>query len=125
MDNILLDPESLSIKVIDFGFAIVSRDKLSVHCGTPSYMAPEVAAKRGYLGQPADVWALGVILYCMVNGGFPFRAGDEGDLFRKIQTQKPPPSREARSLLDRLLRKSPEKRPRAEEILEEAWLLNR
>lgn len=43
LENLLLD-DSKNIKIIDFGFSIVSpKDKkLNVFCGTPSYMAPEI-----------------------------------------------------------------------------------
>jgi serine/threonine protein kinase len=35
-------------------------------------MAPELVAKKDYLGQPVDVWALGVLLYKMLTGYYPF-----------------------------------------------------
>lgn len=42
-------------------------------CGTPSYMAPEIVNKREYAGPPADIWALGVLLYALLCGNFPFK----------------------------------------------------
>jgi serine/threonine protein kinase len=30
------------VKIIDFGFAVISNDRLKVPCGTPAYMAPEL-----------------------------------------------------------------------------------
>jgi serine/threonine protein kinase len=32
-------------------------------CGTPNYMSPELTENKKYLGQPADIWALGVLFY--------------------------------------------------------------
>ena len=65
----------LNIKIIDFGFSItVSKEKkLCIFCGTPSYMAPEMIKKLDYQGQPVDVWALGILLYTILNGRFPFK----------------------------------------------------
>ena len=65
-------PRNHQVKIIDYGFACVSKDKLKVFCGTPSYMAPELVAKKDYLGQPVDIWALGVLLYKMLTGYYPF-----------------------------------------------------
>lgn len=85
MDNILLD-EMLNVKIIDFGFSVwaPALQKLKVFCGTPSYMAPEIVCKREYFGPPADMWSLGVLLFAMLCGFFPFRAPTELELYRNI-----------------------------------------
>lgn len=73
------------IKIIDFGFSVIcSPQKLKVFCGTPSYMAPELVKKHDYEGKPVDMWALGVLLYVMLTGTFPFRGISETDLYYKI-----------------------------------------
>lgn len=36
-------------------------------------MAPEIVLKSEYRGEPADVWALGVLLYVVLTGIFPFK----------------------------------------------------
>lgn len=74
MQNILIN-EKYNVKLIDFGFAHFydKKKKLSVYCGTPSYMAPELACRIPYDGKATDVWSLGVLLYIMLTGEFPFK----------------------------------------------------
>ena len=47
-------------------------------------MDPDLVKKHPYLGQAADVWACGVILFILLTGRLPFFAEFEADLFRKI-----------------------------------------
>lgn len=47
-------------------------------------MSPEIASKRKYTGGPADIWALGVVIFVMLTGLFPFKGSSEKVLFRKI-----------------------------------------
>lgn len=77
LENILLDAAN-GIKLIDFGLAAntMPGKKLKVHCGSPSYAAPEIVARRLYDGPPVDVWSLGVVLYGMICGHLPFHASD-------------------------------------------------
>jgi serine/threonine protein kinase len=42
IDNIIYNPKTEMIKIIDFGFATISKEPLKVFCGTPSYMSPEI-----------------------------------------------------------------------------------
>ena len=73
LENVMID-NCYKIKIIDFGFAIKVENskKLNVFCGTPSYMAPELTRKSEYFGKPADIWSLGIILYLLLCGKFPF-----------------------------------------------------
>ena len=50
LDNIMVN-ENYDVKIIDFGFSLFTTKtkKLNLHCGTPSYMAPELVAKKDYL----------------------------------------------------------------------------
>mmetsp|Transcript_22075 Transcript_22075/g.29508 ORF Transcript_22075/g.29508 Transcript_22075/m.29508 type:complete len:211 (-) Transcript_22075:392-1024(-) len=83
-ENIMYNAKTHQVKLIDFGFGCVSRDKLRVFCGTPSFMSPEIVNKKEYLGAAADVWASGVLLFVMLTGQVPFKATNEKELYRKI-----------------------------------------
>ncbi|CAH8656833.1 unnamed protein product [Dicrocoelium dendriticum] len=84
-ENLLLDSES-KIKVADFGFCNFFRpgDLLSTHCGSPQYAAPELFKGEPYDGPLADVWSLGVILYILVCGSFPFPGESLGDIRSQV-----------------------------------------
>jgi len=85
LENVLLD-ENESIKIIDFGFATVIQPgkKLKAFCGTPSYMAPEIVARREYIPKAPDVWALGVLFFALLAGHFPFKGTNDRELYRRI-----------------------------------------
>ncbi|CAJ1341111.1 unnamed protein product [Effrenium voratum] len=85
LENLLLDDQG-TVKIIDFGFSTIvpPGKKLKVFCGTPSYMAPEIVARKEYTGFCADIWAMGVLLYALLCGSFPFRGQNDRDLYRKI-----------------------------------------
>lgn len=83
----MVNPETMRIKIIDFGFATGSLMPTENQCGTPNYMAPELHGKKiKYEPQKVDVWAIGVCLYYLVEGVHPFRGYDERDLARKVKS---------------------------------------
>jgi serine/threonine protein kinase len=43
----------------------------STPCGTQGYLSPEILEQQTY-GLPADLWAVGVVLYKCLSGNFPF-----------------------------------------------------
>uniref|UniRef100_A0AAQ4QWV6 Doublecortin-like kinase 3 n=1 Tax=Gasterosteus aculeatus aculeatus TaxID=481459 RepID=A0AAQ4QWV6_GASAC len=54
------------LKLGDFGLAMVVTEPVFTICGTPTYVAPEILRETGY-GVAVDVWALGIILYILLN----------------------------------------------------------
>ncbi len=64
LENILVLNENL--KLIDFGFSTFTNSLLTTHCGTPSYMPPEITLKQKYDGKGGDVWAAGVLFICLL-----------------------------------------------------------
>jgi MAP/microtubule affinity-regulating kinase len=122
LENIILS-EDLSPKLIDFGFStcIEKNKKVKMFCGTPSYMAPEIVQKKEYRGEPADVWALGVLTFVTLTGIFPFRGATDQELYRKINNAEYPRhelyfSKEISDLVNRMLRINPDDRITAEEV---------
>lgn len=67
--------EDNDVKIGDFGLSIKLRKgdyKRRTLCGTPSFMAPEIWMKDCGYSFEADVWALGIICYCILVGSVPF-----------------------------------------------------
>ncbi len=58
----------------DFAFStkVHRNEKLSKILGTSNYMSPELINKEDYYGQPVDIFAAGVVLFCMVVGHPPY-----------------------------------------------------
>lgn len=80
-DNCLIDKAD-KIKIIDFGLARTKDCDLigTAMVGTPYYMAPEVFETHGdenCYKPPVDIYALGIIMYELISGHFPFKEGDD------------------------------------------------
>lgn len=129
LENILLD-DANNVKIIDFGFGTCfpHEKKVKLFCGTPSYMAPEIVNRIEYSGPPADVWALGVLLFVLLCGCYPFKAQVDKELYKKIQHgQFSVPSsisQGSRSLITRILRINPDKRPSVSDIIKDNWVMS-
>ncbi|KNC54490.1 PLK/SAK protein kinase [Thecamonas trahens ATCC 50062] len=91
LTNILVMPQHASkakekrtgwkLMVADFGLAAKvdsPHDARATRCGTPNYMAPEVACALPH-SSAADVWALGVLAYTLLVGRPPFSPSDAAE----------------------------------------------
>jgi serine/threonine protein kinase len=84
LENILID-EQLNLKVADFGFACYkSIDSLKSYRGTMTYMAPEIKEGKQYKGTQVDLFSMGVILFIIVQGIFPFKEARKEEYFYNL-----------------------------------------
>ena len=47
-------------------------------------MAPEIVRREEYEGKATDIWSLGILLYTMLCGKFPFSGPNYNELYRRI-----------------------------------------
>ena len=85
LDNILMDDDGV-VKIIDFGFSTQMKpgEKAKNFCGSYAFASPEIIQNKPYLPQFADIWAMGVLIYFMIAGFFPFQDDSRQELCRKI-----------------------------------------
>ncbi len=120
-ENCVLQRETGTVKIIDFGLAarVVPGQLLHDYCGSHEYAAPEVLREIPHQGPPIDIWALGVILFDLVMGCLPFvGCGDSFDVLQLDAALTP----ELQGLLKQILRVDPKKRAGAKEVRKCAWM---
>jgi serine/threonine protein kinase len=126
--NILL-VKNYEVRIADFGLCGfqtgASRDGLLTMCGTQVYMAPECLRPGKYDGFARDIWSLGVILFELATGEYPWNINNVPQMFKQIATgQFTIPdwiSTPCRDLIIRMLKVRASDRPTAAEVLESNW----
>jgi CheY-like chemotaxis protein len=118
--NIVYEPDSDSLKVTDFGIASItnsSKSDTGLVLGTPFYMSPEQVAGKVIDGR-SDLYSLGVMLYVLASGHFPFQGESLAQLMINIAAEPHVAIRKhiadlpdcVATLVDKALSKDPEQR---------------
>lgn len=114
------------LKIVDFGvsemFEKAKDMRTSKSAGSPAFLPPELCvAKHGDVsGKAADIWSMGVSLYCLRYGRIPFECDRVLEMYEAIKTEEPkfPPNENPDfvDLMGRLMEKDPEKRIKMPEL---------
>jgi len=124
-DNYLCDRPNIvepdcKIVLTDFGTAVDCKatDRLREKCGTKLYWSPEFY-KLDY-SHKVDIWAMGVVVYGLLNGKFPFR--DEKDMQTKQVTVPKGTPQECHDFLLSILEKKEAKRADSGMVMADPWI---
>ena len=118
--NIIYNKKTRLVKVTDFGIARImdtANTRTGTILGSPAYMSPEQLA-GSKVGGTADLFSLGVTLFQLLSGEFPFKGETIASLAYKIANEKHRPIRDVRPelpkgfsrLINKVLQKDPKKR---------------
>jgi len=128
---VFTDESRTELKLESLEDAVVLEDPqddiLSDKHGCPAYVSPEILkSNTQYSGRAADMWGLGVMLYTMLVGRYPFHGAEHSGLFAKIrrgQFSLPDHlSSRAKCLIRCLLKREPDERLTTEDVLVHPWL---
>jgi len=125
--NILVDLETLSLTLIDFGCAdrFTKDTTFDMFIGKSMYACPEMLFQQGYKGIDSDLWSLGTCLFKMVTGYDSFRFSNNVKKREfSIPLENEPLTVECRDLLDKMLRLNPNDRLSLYEIRNHPWIIN-
>lgn len=135
-ENCMIVKRTQKLKIIDFGLARTLESQVTSTTGTPDYLAPELLvtsrADRHKIDQRAvDVWAMGVILYLLVTGTYPFEDPNDPECFAQVFKNirkcnlRPMPvhvSSGCRGLLNTIFEVDPKKRIQLKHLANNPWL---
>ncbi|KAI9143276.1 kinase-like domain-containing protein [Paraphysoderma sedebokerense] len=91
-DNLLLSHDNV-VKIVDFGVSEMfdkGKDIVEKTAGSPAFLPPELCSNnpQSISGKAADIWSMGVTLYCLSFGKMPYTGSTLIDLYASIR-EKP------------------------------------
>ena len=124
LSNIFLT-DKVDLKIGDFSFATQLKEGESkkTACGNPNYYAPEMIENKNGYSYKVDIWSLGIIMYKLIIGKYPFEAGNNVRIYTKIKNNEYSfpecsiISEDAQNLIKSILVQDPTKRPSLNQIL--------
>ena len=123
-DNLLLTEDDV-LKIVDFGVSEIfekdSEMKTAKSAGSPAFLPPELCVSKhgGISGKAADIWSMGVTLYCLYYGKVPFEKTAVLELYESIKEDDPDLrgcDSDFSDLMHKLLEKDPAKRIQMPEL---------
>lgn len=128
LENIMVAKNG-DIKIGDFGWSVhAPTSRRDTFCGTPGYVAPEIAMKQPY-DEKVDVWSIGVLLYEFLVGNPPFDAPSQDATFNRIVSvdlkfpSDPSIADDARDLIRKFLVRKPSLRIPLKDVANHPWVL--
>ena len=92
-ENVVADKLGSIVQLIDFGLTLRAGTHIEVVSGTISYLAPEICyppTTAGLIVDPScDVWSVGILLFCMLTGGYPWEQAtlNNSNYYKFVQWQ--------------------------------------
>ena len=126
-DNLLLTEDDM-LKIVDFGVSEIFEKQsdmtIAKSAGSPAFLPPElcVAKHGGISGKAADIWSMGITLYCLRYGRIPFEQPGVLQLYESIKNDEIDLSPDTtcddnfKDLIHKLLEKDPAKRIKMPEL---------
>jgi len=122
-ENILINPRSRELRLIDFGSGTYLHDGLyNDFEGTRVYAPPEWLKVRRYTASSLTVWSLGILLHDLVLGDIPFETDDQILMGLPDWTSATSISPGLKDLIQRCLKEDPRKRISLEDLSSHSWL---
>ncbi len=114
-----------SIRLIDFGLSCRFEHGrlLGTFCGSPAFASPEIWLREPYEGPDADIWAMGVVLYCCLVGVFPFATMQDVCKQDAVDCSKIDDT-SCVDLVEKMLTKKVAERATMAQIMADPWLID-
>ncbi|KAI5997377.1 Pkinase-domain-containing protein [Pisolithus albus] len=138
-ENLFFDTKG-HLKIGDYGASTVYRLpwETTVHmstglCGSEPYIAPEQFLGKPYDARMVDIWACGIVYYCLHFQEMPWRVAQMSDslyaayanAYKDViypQTISNLSPKQCRSLIRRMLEPDPKKRTAIEDVMAHPWV---
>ena len=132
-ENILIEPVTKKIRLIDFGSAVLINSSQSTKMtnkvvrtfrGTNLYKPPEYLLNKCFYPRPSTVWTIGVILYDLVCGHFPFQNDSDviSHQYKDVEFSRKDLSTGLQKLIKRCLAFYVADRINIDKILIDSWM---
>ena len=127
-ENILINPNTLEIRIIDFGEGMFVENKTyqKFH-GTLTHSPPEWFQNKEFTQEPWTIWSLGILLFTLICGDYPFEEGEVtqvnpflNPLWKELEGK----SRDLQQLVNQCLAFNPCERITLSQVLQSPWLQN-